>query len=418
MRKIAVALLAGLALVLSACSSSGSSGNADSGTITLGFWDDTFRSGYQQIVSEFEKSHPGIKIDLQFTPATQYWTKIEAEAQSGQMPDLFWMNEPNFQLFQSNGELASLGSMMSKDAFDTSAFPANLLKSYTVDGQQYGLPWTAVTIGLWYNKKLFDAAHVAYPTADWTWADVQSAAAKLTDKAGGTYGIAAPIDNQDNYYNTILQAGGYIVKAGSKTSGWNTPEAISGLKFWTDLIASGSSPTLKQMTDTAPTSMFESGKLAMYYGGTWNAGTFAKTPAIASDIDVAALPKGKVQATTVEGAAYVMSAKTKHSSAAWQFMQYLVSKDAQVTQANTGVVVPARSDSVQAWVKSLPQYHLQSFVDELPYAQPYPSSQNTAAWQNQEATVFAPAWSQSQSVESVAQAMAKLTDDSLAKEHS
>ena len=70
----------------------------------------------------------------------------------------FWMNEPNFARYQAGGALAPLPG-----GVDTSAFPAPLMKSYNVDGKQFGLPWTAVTIGLWFNKKVFDAAKVGYP---------------------------------------------------------------------------------------------------------------------------------------------------------------------------------------------------------------------------------------------------------------
>lgn len=414
-----LALAMCLGLVVAACGgSSGGSGDSSAkgdgahGTVTLGFWDATFKPGYEQIVAAFKKTHPGIDVKLQVTPATQYWTKLEAGVQSGSAPDLFWMNEPNFQRYQAGGALAAL-----PNSGDAGAFPAPLMKSYNVDNKQFGLPWTAVTVGLWFNKKVFDAAKVAYPDDTWTWDDVQAAAKKLTDKSKGIYGLAAPLVNQETYYNTILQAGGYVVSPDKPASGWNTPEGIAGLKFWTDLIDSGASPTLQQMTDTAPDAMFQSGKLAMLYGGTWHAGTFAGDPATKDSADVTVLPKGKIRATTVEGAAYVMSAKSKNQKAAWEFMQFLVSKEAQMIQAKTGIVVPARADAQQTWVDSLPQYHLQSFVDELAYAQPYPASADTPKWQDKEPAVLGPAWSGKQDVAAAAAAMGKVTDAALAAEH-
>jgi multiple sugar transport system substrate-binding protein len=410
-----LALATCLGLVVAACGGGGGGSKASggaSGTITLGFWDATFKPGYEQIVAAFEKTHPNIKVKLEVTPATQYWTKLEASVQSGQAPDLFWMNEPNFARYQNGGALAALPG-----GFDSSSFPAALMKSYAVGGKQYGLPWTAVTVGLWFNKKLFDAAHVKYPDDTWTWDDVQAAAKKLTDKAHGVYGLAAPLVNQETYYNTMLQAGGYVVSPDKPNSGWDTPQGISGLRFWTNLIADGASPSLQQMTDTTPDALFQSGKLAMLYGGTWHAGTFAADPATKDSADVTVLPKGQMRATTVEGASYVMYGKTKHQSAAWEFMQFLVSKQAQLIQAKTGIVVPARADAQQAWVDSLPQYHLQAFVDELAYAQPYPASADTPKWQDKEAGVLGPAWSGKQDVTAAAAAMGKLTDGALSAEH-
>jgi len=94
-----------------------------------------------------------------------------------------------------------------------------------------------------------------------------------------------------------------------------------------------------------------------------------------------------------------------------------VSKEAQLIQAKTGIVVPARADAQQAWVASLPQYHLQSFVDELAYAQPYPASADTPKWQDKEPTVLGPAWSGKQDTAAAAAAMGKVTDAALAAEH-
>ena len=95
----------------------------------------------------------------------------------------------------------------------------------------YALPKDVDAIALWYNKELFKQAGVAYPTANWTWNDLTAAAQKLTDPAKGVYGIAAPAEDQANYDNTILQAGGQILSADGKKSGLDSPEAIRGLQL-------------------------------------------------------------------------------------------------------------------------------------------------------------------------------------------
>ena len=64
--------------------------------------------------------------------------------------------------------------------------------------------------------------------------------------------VGANLEGQENFYNTIYQAGGYVVSPDGKQSGYDDPKTIAGLKFWTDLIAAKESPSLKQMTDTAP----------------------------------------------------------------------------------------------------------------------------------------------------------------------
>ncbi|KEP73856.1 ABC transporter substrate-binding protein, partial [Microbacterium sp. SUBG005] len=92
---------------------------------------------------------------------------------------------------------------------------------------------------------------------------------------------------QTTYYNTILQAGGEVLDDG--TSGYATPEAQEGVQFWTDLIASGGSPTMAQLTDTSADQWFTSGKLAMYWGGSWFRSALTDVPF--ADIDVLPLPR-------------------------------------------------------------------------------------------------------------------------------
>src|SRR5665647_2790187 len=99
-----------------------------------------------------------------------------------------------------------------------------------MDGKIFGMPKDVDAVGLWYNKKLFTDAGVKFPDASWTWDDLTAAAQKLTEPAKGIYGIAANAADQQNYYNTILQAGGYIISPDGKSSGYGSQAAIKGLQ--------------------------------------------------------------------------------------------------------------------------------------------------------------------------------------------
>ena len=172
------------------------------------------------------------------------------------------------------------------------------------------------TVALWYNKELFDAAGVEYPSAGWTWDDLKAAAAKLTDPAAGVYGIAASQFGQENYYNSIAQAGGEVITADGTKTGYDTPEALAGIELWTDLIAAGSSPTAQQLTDTSPEDFFVSGKVAMFQNGSWAGGTYAANPDIADKINVAPLPAGpEGNQSVIHGLANVANAKSAHLDA-------------------------------------------------------------------------------------------------------
>ncbi|GAA2800471.1 sugar ABC transporter substrate-binding protein [Kitasatospora paracochleata] len=420
-RRRAAALAAAAALALGAAGcAGGSTGGTTNGSgpvqLTYRIWDKSQQPAMQHIVDAFQAANPSVKVTVQLTANAEYWTKLQADATSGSAPDVFWMNGPNAQLYASNGILMPLSDKLAANHVSLSDYPQSLVNLYSYKGTQYGVPKDFDTVGLWYNKKLFDAAGVKYPDDTWTWQTLQDAARKLTDASKDQYGILAPPFGQENYYDTIFQAGGSVISADGTSSGFDQPAAVAGLKFWTDLVKSGASPSLKTMTDTFPSQLFESGKVAMYYGGSWDTLEFAKNPNLQGNVDVAVLPQGTKRAVAIHGLANVAYAKTKHPKEAAAFLAFLGSKQAAEIEAQEGGVIPAFNSTQQSWVNATPQFHLQSFLDEVPYAVTYPTSKNTSAWQSQEAVVFGPAWEGTTDVATAAQKMAGVMNAALSKE--
>ncbi|MFD1938346.1 ABC transporter substrate-binding protein [Nonomuraea mangrovi] len=405
-------LIAGASLAaLAACGGSDSSDSAGPVEITYGIWDVDQQPALEQVAAAFTKAHPGIKVKIQTTGWDDYWAKLKAAATGGVAPDVFWMNGSNIKLYASNGMLLPLTGKR-----DLSVYPKALVDLYTYEGTTYGLPKDFDTIGLWYNKKLFDAAGVKYPDASWTWADVQSAAKKLTKQDGSVYGIAAALNNQAGFYNTIAQAGGYVLSPDGTRSGYDQPAAIEGIRFWTDLIKNGLSPTQQQMTDTEPTVMFESGKVAMYYGGSWYAGRFHKNPSTKDTVDVAPLPAGRTKAVVTHGVANVVSARSAHKEAATAFADFLGGKEAAEIAGKAGSFIPAYTGTQQAWIDAAPQFKLKIFIDQLDVSFPWPGSKNTPAWMDEEAPVLTKAWTGEITPEAAATTLAATMNSALGAE--
>ena len=164
----AVALTLTAVLTLGACSQSGGSQSTESKdatvTLTYGVWSQ--QDTMQKLVDEFEKENPNIKVQLQVDPWTDYWTKLQVGAQGGTAPDAFWMLGDRFQVYAANDQLLELDDAIQKAGVDYKAYPQPLVDLFTYNGKHYGLPKDFDTIGLWYNKEIFDNAGVAYPTAD------------------------------------------------------------------------------------------------------------------------------------------------------------------------------------------------------------------------------------------------------------
>lgn len=386
-------------------------------TLIYQIWDQNQSPAMQQIIDEFKKTQPNINVQLSFLRNKDYWAKLQLDASAGNsLPDVFWMNSPYFLKFAADGLIMPLDERIRADKLDMANYPQSLLDIYSWNEKRYALPKDFDTIGLWYNKTLFDAAGIKYPDETWDWDKVREVAKKLTDPAKGVWGIASRLDSQEAYYNTIYQNGGFVISPDRKTSGYANPATIEGLKFWTDLIKDGSSPGQDIMIKTPSLDLFKAGKIAMIYDGSWSQIDFAQDAYTKDKVDVAVLPKGKKRATVIHGIGNVIAANTKYPKEAWEFLKFLGSKRAAEIQAKTGTVMPAFKDTQTLWVNSNPRFQLKIFVDELEYAVPYPASKNTFNWTEAEANLLSKAWLGSLPVEEAAKELATQMNQFLSKE--
>ena len=418
-RKLLLApAIVAIAALLAGCSAAGDT-STDSGekvTITYGVWAGTQTPAMKEIAAAFEKENPNITVEVQERPWPEYWSTLQTGAAGGTAPDAFWMLAQNIRPYASGGQLLDITDAVKDENVDLENYPQAVLDLYDQgDGKLYGLPKDVDTNAVWFNKALFDKAGVAYPAADWTWEDFRETAKKLTDPAAGTWGVAAPLDYQGGYYNTIYQAGGQVISDDGKTAEIDSPEAQEGIKFWTDLQADGSSPTLQQLSDTEAETMFEQGKVAMYMSGAYWALKLYENEEISADIDIAPMPTGVTQATVSSGIANVGFAGTKHPEETKKFLLFASGEEAANIQAKSGAVLPAFKGTEKAWMAAMPEFtNLQVFIDALDYAVPLPVQGNAAEWQGLQSKYLTPAWNGEQSVADAAQQYAAAINEVLA----
>jgi multiple sugar transport system substrate-binding protein len=405
-------------LVLAGCSTSGDPSNspaADSDvTLEYMIWDANAVPLFEELAASFTKQNPKITVEVTAVPWDQYWTKLQTQASSNTLPDLFWINEPNFAQYATNGVIAEVGA-----DYTPADFPEALVGSYTLDGRVLAAPMSYNTMAVWYNTAIFDAAGVAYPEASWTLDDFAATANAITEKLGdeGVFGAASgPALGQETYYNTIFAAGGHVISEDGTTSGYGDPATIEGLQVWVDLISSGAAPTVEQVNDNPIAQYFTSGKLAMMWSGGWNAKTLS-TSEIADTIEVAPLPHGSSDlVTTIQGGAYAVSAGSKHLAQAQAFQSFLTSQEASEAFGKAGFGIPARLSAADTFTAAFPDWDLQTFIDQSASAAPYPVSLDTAAWNQLEVEYLTPAWTGQKPVAEAARELAEAMDAVLAEE--
>ena len=415
-----------LTTALAACGSASGSPDADAAgyaapdadlaaSITYGVWDQNQVPAIEENIAAFNEVYPDIDVTVNVTPFAEYWTKLQTQASSETLPDLFWMNGPNIGLYASNGMLEPITGAVEAGDIDPANYPQALVDLYTVDGVSYGVPKDFDTIGIWVNTALVEQAGVELPEDGWTWDEFQETAVEISEALAddGVYGAAGGMDGQTTYYNTIFQAGGTVVDDGA--SGYASPEAQAGLQFWTDLIASGGSPSIQQLTDTTADQWFTSGKLAMYWGGSWFRSALTDSD-LAEDVTVLPLPSGEEQATVIHGVANVVSATSKEKQAAQALQVFLAGQEAQQQQGDSGAVIPAFEGTQSSFTASMPDADLQVFLDAVEYSRPLPVSLNSAEWNALETELLPQAFSGERPVADVATDLAEQMDAALAEE--
>lgn len=412
------AMLVGLTGCAGANPGTEDSGDGElSGDLTYAIWDERQQPAMEQMAADFMEQHPEVNVTVEVTPFSQYWTKLQTQGSAKELPDVFWMNGPNAKVYAPSGLLEPIDALVESGQVDPSNYPEALNELYTLDGSQWGVPKDFDTIGVWYNTALLEKAGVAEPTADWTWDDFAVAAQTVSDNlaAEGTYGVVAELTGQQSYYDTIFQAGGYVISDDMKKSGYDDPKTIAGLQFWTDLIASGASPSVQQLSDTLPNQWFTSGKAAFYWAGSWLASEIAASP-VAADVRTVPMPVDEQAATVIHGVANVIAADGGNKEAAAAFQAYLGSEEAALTSADMRAAIPAFNGTQQAWVDSEPTFGLQTFLDATEYAVPDPESYNTTAWREVEYELLPQAFSGERPTDEVAKELAERMNELLAEE--
>lgn len=413
------------ALVLAGCST-GAEAPSDSGelatkdtkaSINYAIWNAQQKPVLDEIISAFNEEFPDIEVNVQVTPYAEYFTKLKTQASSKTLPDVFSINGLNVEQYMSNDLMAPVTPLVDADQLDPADYPEALIEGYSQDDTWYAVPLNSQTIAMWYNKAIFEEAGVDLPTADWTWEDLHLAAKTISDdlKDEGVYGIATDLTGQQAYYNTILQAGGFVISDDKKKSGYDDPKSIEGLQFWADLIADGSSPSVQQLSDTPASQQFKNGKAAMMFDGSWSVADVLDSP-VKDDADVAPMPKGATRGGTVSGTAAAVSAHSPNIAAARAFQAFLGSQEAQSMMAAAGLGNAASMDAQAEFVNSAPQYNLQVFADAGEYAAAYPTSTDTAAWNLLETSLLPDAFSGARPVATVAQELAAQMNELLAPE--
>ena len=145
------------------------------------------RDIWRTAADEYEKSHPGVKVQFDYLENEAFKAKLPTLLQTKDKPSVFhsWGGGVMKEQVQS-GVCQDITSAITGE-FKDSFYPAGV-QNFIVDGKSYGLPNDVAPIVFWYDKELCQKAGVD-PTKIKQWDDLLDAVKKC--KAAGVTPIAA-----------------------------------------------------------------------------------------------------------------------------------------------------------------------------------------------------------------------------------
>jgi multiple sugar transport system substrate-binding protein len=339
-------LLLGLLAGLSSCRSAGrASAGPPKTTVTWLLKMELDRPLNERLVARFEEENPDIAVRLIWVPSGQYQTKLKTLIAARRAPDLFICGDVWVAYLLPF--LMDITPFVERDATEMglSDFYPELLQASQWNGRYYFLPrWFNISL-LYYNRGLFDAAGVPYPTPEWTWDDTIRAGQKLTKKGPDgkveTWGSHIVTGWWGEWLILVRQSGGRMFNDEMTRCLLDTPEAIRGMQFYRDKVYRyGITPP----PGFGPEAGFASGKMGMELGGhTLNWVTYNKIQGLDWDIEV--LPAGPETRRGGEVAmdAIGISRTSAHPEAAWRFLKFLLSPWSIREHVNAGFLSVRRS---------------------------------------------------------------------------
>lgn len=353
-----VAGIAALVFALTACG--GGSNDSDNETsgggdldatlleAELTWWDtsDPTNEGpaFKELIKQFNAEYPNVHINYQSVPFAEAQNKFKTAAEAGEgAPDILRAEVAWVPEFAAAGHLYALdGTPLLED----SEFLETPLSSNVYDGKTYGVPQVTDTLGLMYNKALFEEAGIEEPPA--TWAEVDEAAKAL--KKVGAEGIYL---NSGGYFMLpfMYGEGGDLVDAEDQTIEVASEENKAGIQIAQDLVSSGAAPK-PDANDAYGTMMtlFKEGEVGMIINGPWEVANVTSDPKFGGfeNLGIAPVPAGSVAAgAPVGGHNYVVYSGMDEAKAdaAIAFVQFMSSSGSEAFIAEELGLLPGNAEA-------------------------------------------------------------------------
>jgi len=289
-----------------------------------GLWEDP--AVVEPLIAEYQAANPNVTIEYKKQSKEDYRERLSSTLAQGTGPDIFRIHNSWVPMFRSKLAPAP-ESVMSSTEFSQTFYPV-ATSDLVLGGQVLGLPLMYDALALYVNDDLLATFGRNAPT---TWSDLVETATSTTVKdkgvvtqAGVSLGVVQNVDHWPEVLALLMLQNRASLANPGDSQGLGKG-AIDYYKQFAD----------KQLWNTAlprSTEYFATGKLAMYFGPTWEYHEIKEiNPALRfSLVAVPQVPKNFPDEPNITYATYWtegVSNVSDNADEAWKFLKFLSSSE-------------------------------------------------------------------------------------------
>ena len=300
-----------------------------------------------ELIPEFERLHPGIRVELQQIPWTAAHEKLLTAFAGRVTPDIAQLGSSWVPELVALGALEPLDKpIAASKAVRPDDFFTGIWGGNVIGGRTWGVPWYADTRIIFYRSDLLRAA--GYSEVPDNWADWVKAMRAIKQRgAPRNYAIFLPINEYEPLLALALQQPEPLLRDGGRYGNFQSPGFVRASEFYLDLFRQGLAPRATNTQISNLHDEFSKGHFAFVITGPWNIGEFKRRmpPERQHDWMTAPLPgPGGPGVSIAGGSSLAVFARSKRKAAAWKLVEYLSRPEVQVRFFElTGDLPPRRS---------------------------------------------------------------------------
>ncbi|HWL45015.1 MAG TPA: ABC transporter substrate-binding protein [Ilumatobacter sp.] len=335
------------------------------GVVEITYWHGMNANNEQALhglTDAYNASQSRVRVTLQNQGGYQEVFDKYYQSGASARPDLVMFPEWGFQQAIDSHTFVPAAACIESSGFDTSALLPQTLRAYAQGGVQWGMPFNVSNPLIYYNKVAFAAAGLDPERPPATFDELRQFSQQLVDSGAAGAGLAYDVnfDGGGGWYleQWVANSGGLLVDNLNGRAEPATELLIDGpigQRLFSELQslqqdgllvnvgdnASGTDAFLKLADPASPAAMTVGSSAALgtviaVLGGGLIPGI---TPA---DVGAGPLPSFSGEPSVVVGGAanYVVAGDDARTAAAWDYITYLVSAQAQSTWAQATGYVP------------------------------------------------------------------------------